>query len=52
MNQKQPRLASALAQKVVDTIAPTINRNVNIMNAHGVIIAATSLEGTCSFLLP
>lgn len=42
MNQKeQPRLASALAQKVVDTIAPTINRNVNIMNAHGVIIAST-----------
>ena len=42
MNQKeQPRLASTLAQKVVDTIAPTINRNVNIMNAHGVIIAST-----------
>src|SRR5699024_7554717 len=38
---EQPRLASALAQKVVDTIAPTINRNVNIMNAHGVIIAST-----------
>lgn len=30
-----------MAQKVVDTIAPTINRNVNIMNAHGVIIAST-----------
>ncbi|MGV2951421.1 CdaR family transcriptional regulator [Glutamicibacter sp. AGC46] len=39
--KEQPRLASALAQKVVDTIAPTINRNVNIMNAHGVIIAST-----------
>ncbi|PRA04250.1 hypothetical protein CQ019_07890 [Arthrobacter sp. MYb229] len=39
--QEQPRLGSALAQKVVDTIAPTINRHVNIMNAHGVIIAST-----------
>lgn len=42
MSEKDgPRLASALAQKVVDTIAPTINRHVNIMNAHGTIIAST-----------
>lgn len=39
--KEQPRLASALAQKVVDTIAPTINRHVNIMNAHGIIIASS-----------
>lgn len=32
--KEQPRLASALAQKVVDTIAPTINRNVKIGRAH------------------
>lgn len=42
MSEKErPRLDSALAQKVVDTIAPRIRRNVNIMNAHGVIIAST-----------
>jgi len=40
-DKEQPRLASALAQKVVDTIEPTINRHVNIMNAHGVIIASS-----------
>lgn len=40
-DREQPRLDSSLAQKVVDTIAPTINRNVNIMNAHGVIVAST-----------
>ena len=39
--KEQPRLASALAQKVVDTIAPTIDRHVNIMNAHGIIIASS-----------
>jgi len=38
---EQPRLASALAQKVVDTISPTINRHVNIMNEHGIIIASS-----------
>ncbi|WP_347038475.1 sugar diacid recognition domain-containing protein [Glutamicibacter halophytocola] len=39
--KEQPRLSGALAQKVVDTIAPTINRHVNIMNAHGIIIASS-----------
>ncbi|UYQ77435.1 helix-turn-helix domain-containing protein [Glutamicibacter sp. JL.03c] len=39
--KEQPRLASGLAQKVVDTIAPTIDRHVNIMNAHGIIIASS-----------
>lgn len=38
---EHPRLSSALAQKVVDTIAPTINRHVNIMNTHGIIIASS-----------
>lgn len=42
-DSEQPRLDSSLAQKVVDTIAPMINRNVNIMNAHGVIIASTDV---------
>ncbi|WP_404287989.1 CdaR family transcriptional regulator [Glutamicibacter arilaitensis] len=42
MEEHEPiRLSSDLAQKVVDTIAPTINRHVNIMNFHGTIIASS-----------
>lgn len=42
MDEQEPiRLSSELAQKVVDTIAPTINRHINIMNAHGTIIASS-----------
>lgn len=42
MEEQEPiRLSGDLAQKVVDTIAPTINRHVNIMNSHGIIIASS-----------
>lgn len=33
-------ITQEMAQRVIDTIKPTVHHNVNIMDAHGVIIAA------------
>ena len=39
VDRRPAPLSSALAQRVVDLVAPTINHNINVMDEHGTIIA-------------
>lgn len=39
--ERQYELNSLFAQRVVDVVAPTLRQNINLMNAHGLIVAST-----------
>lgn len=42
--ERQYELNSLFAQRVVDVVAPTLRQNINLMNAHGLIVASTDAE--------